>query len=266
MCIRDRYNTFIYQPIFNLLIWLFNVIPGHDIGLAIIALTIIIRLVLYPLTLKSLKSQKALQDIQPKIKKLQEDYKDNKESLAAEMMKLYKEEKVSPFSSCLPVLIQLPFLIAVYQVFRDGLLSEGFDHLYSFVANPGTINPLSLGFLDLSQRSIVLALLSGLAQFWQTRMMMHSQIKVPENKPINGAKDEKMLSAMNKQMMYIMPLMTVVIGFSLPAGLTLYWFLSTLFMGIQQMIMFKKKSPAVVPAVGTVTVIKDEETGIKNKE
>lgn len=253
------YNTFIYQPIFNLLIWLFNVVPGHDIGVAIILLTILIRLVLYPLTLKSLKSQKSLQDIQPKIKQLQEDLKDNKEALAQAMMKLYKDEKVSPFSSCLPVLIQLPFLIAVYQVFRHGLLSQGFDQLYSFVANPGTINPISFGFLDLSKRSIVLAVASGLAQFWQTRMMMHSQIKIPANQPVDGAKDEKMLSVMNKQMMYVMPAMTVVIGISLPAGLTLYWFLSTLLMGIQQAIMFKKKAAAsVVPAVGTVTVIENK--------
>ena len=236
------YYTLIYDPIFNILVWLYNVIPGNDIGIAIIILTLIIKLLLYPLTQKSLQSQKALQDIQPKIKALQDKHKGNKEVVAQELMKLYKEEKVSPFSSCLPLLVQFPFLIAVYQVFRHGLNSEGFDHLYSFVANPGTIDTISLGIINLAEVSLVLAVLAGLAQFWQTKMMTRNKPALVNGKEIEGSKDEKMMAGMNKQMLYFMPLITVVIGASLPAGLTLYWFMSTLLMGIQQVIIFKKKT------------------------
>src|SRR4030042_6470119 len=143
------YNLIFYQPLFNFLIWLYNVIPGHDIGLAILFLTIAIRVILFPLYYQSIKSQKALQDIQPKVDELRKQYKEDQEKLAKELMILYKNEKVNPFSSCLPLLIQLPFLLALYQVFIHGLKSQRMEMLYSFIANPGMINPISLGFFDL---------------------------------------------------------------------------------------------------------------------
>ena len=240
------YNIIFYQPIFNLLIWLYNVIPGHDIGVAIIILTVIIRVLLYPLSLQSIKSQKALSDLQPKIEDLKKKYADNKEKMAQEMMALYKAEKVNPASSCLPLLIQFPFLIAVYQVFRNGLASDGFNMLYPFVANPGQISAISMGFLDLAVSSWPLAILAGLAQFWQTKMMIsRKQPPIKTDKPMEGSKDEAMLSIMNKQMTYIAPIMTVIIGISLPAGLTLYWFLSTLLLALQQLFIFNKKSADV---------------------
>lgn len=238
------FTTVFYQPLFNALIWFYNVIPGRDIGVAIILLTVLIRLILYPLSLKSIKSQKALQDLQPKIKELQTKYKDQQEKLAQELMNLYKAEKVNPMSGCLPVLIQLPFLIAIYQVFMHGLKSETFDLLYPFIANPGTINTFAFGFLDLAKSSIPLAALAGVAQFWQTRMMIHRQSPTVAGKHPEGAKDEDALARVNKQMLYIMPIMTVVIGASLPGGLALYWFVTTALMGLQQWYIFRTTHPA----------------------
>ena len=142
------FNVFLYQPILNALVFIYNFVPGHDLGVAIIVITILIKLIFYPFSLKSIKSQKALQDIQPKIEALKNQYKNQKEKLGQEMMKLYKEEKVSPFSSCLPLLIQLPFLIAVYEVFRTGLTDGALNNLYPFIANPGQLNPIAFGFLD----------------------------------------------------------------------------------------------------------------------
>ncbi len=231
------FNTVLYEPLLNLLVFLYNVIPSQDIGLAIIALTIIIKIVLFPFSLQSIKSQRALQIIQPKMDELKRKYKDQKEKLSQEMMKLYKEQKVNPLSSCFPLLIQFPFLIAVYQVFRTGLNSESLDLLYTFVENPGHINSIFLGILDLAKPSAVLALLAGAAQFWQTRML---GIKKPPKK-VKGSKDESMLASMNKNMLYFMPVLTVVIGMSLPGGLTLYWFLTTLLTVAQQFFFFKKK-------------------------
>ncbi len=223
------------------MIWLYNIIPGNDLGLAIIVLTIVIRLILFPLYYQSIRSQKALQEIQPKIEELKKKYKDDKEKLAQEMMTLYKTEKVNPFSSCLPLIIQLPFLIAVFQVFRHGLNSESLELLYPFVSNPGHINSVFLGVIDLAVPSIFLAVLAGASQFWQAKMMITKKPPVVKGKEIKGAGDEKMMAVMNKQMVYFMPLITVVIGSTLPAGLTLYWFITTLLMALQQLWMFKKK-------------------------
>ena len=123
---------------------------------------------------------------------------------------------VSPFSSCLPLLIQFPFLIAVYQVFRKGLTeAQSLDILYPFVHNPGSINAVSFGLVDLSKPNVVLAVLAGIAQYWVSKMLIgKKQPKVP------GAKDEGMTAMMNKQMTFFMPLITVFIGLSLPGGLT----------------------------------------------
>jgi YidC/Oxa1 family membrane protein insertase len=240
------YNTIFYQPLFNALIWLYNSIPGHDMGLAIVLLTIIIRLILFPLYYQSIKSQKGLQDIQPKVDALRKQYKDNQEQLAKELMILYKNENVNPFSSCLPLLVQLPFLIALYQVFIHGLKSQSMEMLYPFISNPGTVNTLSMGFLDLLHSNIILAILAGLAQFWQAKMMVTKRPPLLKGKEIQGSGDEKMTAIMNKQMVYFMPMFTVIIGVSLPSGLTLYWFVSTLLMALQQLWMFRK-SKKVAP-------------------
>ncbi|MCX6745251.1 MAG: YidC/Oxa1 family membrane protein insertase [Candidatus Parcubacteria bacterium] len=236
------YNTIFYQPLFNALVWLYNTIPGHDIGLAIIFLTLVIRVILFPLYYQSIKSQRALQEVQPKVDALRKQYKEDQEKLAKELMILYKNENVNPFSSCLPLLIQLPFLIALYQVFIHGLKSQSMEMLYPFVHNPGTINTISLGFFNLLQPNIVLALLAGAAQFWQSKMMMTKNPPLIKGKEIEGSGDEKMTAIMNKQIVYFMPIFTVIIGVSLPSGLTLYWFLTTLLMALQQVWMFKKRS------------------------
>ncbi len=234
------FNTLLYQPIFNLIVFLYDVLPGSDIGFAIIALTILIKLVLWPLMGKSLKSQKALQDIQPKIEELKEKHKDDKEGLAKAMMELYKQEKVNPLSSCFPVLIQLPILLALYRVLLNGFGPETFDQLYGFVANPGIIDYVFLGFLDLAKPSIYLAILAGIFQYFQTAMLLSKRVpKEVEGK--KGAKDENMMAAMNKSMKYFMPVITVVIGASLPAGLTLYWVTVNIFSIIQQYLVFNKK-------------------------
>ena len=233
----ELFNTILVQPLFNLLVFFYNLIPGHDLGMAIIVLTVVIKLVLYPLSRQSIRSQKALQDLQPKMDALKKQYKDNKEKQAKAMMELYKTEKVNPLSSCLPLLIQLPFLIAVFNVFRDGVNSSSLVMLYPFIQNPGTLNPISFGVLNLSQPNIILAGLTGLAQFWQSKMMItKKQPKVP------GAKDEDMMAAMNKQMLYFMPIITVVIGASMPSGLIIYWLVMTLLTALQQLLVFKKSA------------------------
>lgn len=233
------FETFFYQPVLNLLIFLYNIIPFNDLGVAIIFLTIIIKLILLPLSKKSIKSQKELQEIQPKVEELKKEYKDNKEEMGRKMMELYKEHNVNPFSSCLPLLIQLPFLFAVFRIFSTGLTADKVDHtltlVYPFISTPESINMIAFGFLDLAVPSIALAVLAGSAQYWQAKMMM---TKKPEVKS-EGAKDENMMAMMNKQMLYMMPILTIIIGVTLPGGLTFYWFLTTLLTVFQQLYIFK---------------------------
>lgn len=231
------FQTIFYQPVLNLLVFLYNIVPGHDLGVAIILLTVIIKLILYPLSNQSIKSQKALQDLQPKIEEIKKKFANNKEEMGRAMMGLYKENKVNPFSSCLPLIIQLPFLFAVFRVFSVGLANGSLNLVYPFITRPEVINSISLGFVDLSKRNVTLAILAGLAQFWQAKMMVTKKAEVKSA----GSRDENMMSMMNKQMTYFMPLMTVFIGFSLPGGLTLYWFVTTLLTALQQLYMFRRQ-------------------------
>ncbi len=239
------YDFLLYRPIFNLLVFFYDAIPGNDIGLAIILVTVAIKFLLLPLSKKALVNQKALQQLQPKLEALKEKYKNEKEKMAQATMQLYKEEKINPLSSCLPLLIQLPIIIAVYNVFRIGLSTQDFSALYTFVPNPGTINTLSFGFVDMAASAtlpgLILAVAAGLAQYFQARMFSRRQPpKDPKGHLVKGSEDESVAAIMNKQMLYLMPALTVIFGYYLPAGLVLYWLVQTLFMLIQQILFFRK--------------------------
>lgn len=246
------FNVILYKPIFNIFIGLYNVIPGHDVGIVILIITIIIRLILYPLTNSSIRAQKSMQELQPKMDAIKKEFGKDQQRLAAETMKLYKEHKVNPITSCLPMLVQLPILIALYLVLRNGLESKDLaTNLYSFIYNPVTIKQISLGFFDLAKPNLVLAVLAGGAQFLQAKFMVTK--KAPPTAG-EGAKDENMTAMMNKQMLYLMPVMTVLIGVKLPSGLTLYWFLSTILMVLQQLLIFSEhaKAKAAASVVSTI--------------
>ncbi|NCU44190.1 membrane protein insertase YidC [Candidatus Falkowbacteria bacterium] len=229
------FTIIFYQPVLNLLVFFYNILPGHDIGLVIVALTVAIKLILWPLSQRALKSQQAISRLQPKIKELQAKYKDNKEEQGRAMMALYREEKVNPTSSCLPLLVQLPFLWAVFKVFRDGLSNKSLTLVYPFISRPELLETTSFGIIDLSQPNILLAILTGVAQYFQARTATR------HNPPASGGgQAEELASMMNKQMLYFMPVMTVVICWSLPSGLALYWFLSSVLTVLQQIYWFKK--------------------------
>ena len=238
------FNEGLYRPIFNTLIGIYNILPNHDIGMAIILLTVLIRVLLYPFSLKALRSQKRLQELQPKIKELQEKHKDKKEEQAKKLMELYKEQKVSPFSGCLPLLVQFPVLIALYQAFLNGLKPGDITGLYSFVSNPGTVYSLFLGTIDLAQKhNWYLALIAGAVQFWQSKQ------SIPKAHSV--AKEGDMARVMNTQMLYFMPLFTIFLGYTFPAGLALYWIVYTLFTVFQQWQMQRVQTPtALVPQNG----------------
>lgn len=216
------------QPILNLLVLLYRYIP--DIGVVIILLTIIIRLLLMPSFHKSLKAQKAMTALQPLLNEVREKHKDDKEKQAKAIMDLYREQKVSPFGSIVPLLVQLPLLIALYKVFILGLGGHDLQqYLYPFVHNPGNINPYFLHFVNLGKPNILMGIVAGMAQFVQSKMMIP-----PPNK-----NNDATANALAVQTVYILPLLTVFISLRLPAGLPLYWFVTTLFAVGQQYYIMK---------------------------
>lgn len=235
----EFFHAILYVPIFNLLVFLYDILPGADIGFAIIALTIIIKLVLWPFMSQSLRSQKAMQELQPKIEELKTRHGEDREALAKAMMTLYQEEKVNPLASCLPLLVQLPIMIALYRVLLGGFGAERLVELYPFISNPGEIGHVFLWVIDLSSPSFYLAILAGYFQFMQTRMLIS---KRPPKSVVGkkGALDETMLASMNKSMLMFMPAITVVFGATLPAGLTLYWVTVNIISILQQQFVFSK--------------------------
>ena len=233
---RELYNTILYEPLLNAVVFLYNVLPGNDFGLAVIVLTIIIRLIFFPLTVKTILSQRALSRINPQMKTIKDKFKNDAQAQSAAIMKLYKDNKVNPLSGCLPLLIQLPILIALYHAFGAGFKPDNFDLIYGFIARPENINPVSFGFLDITSRSIVLAILTGIFQFIQLRQNQNLM------QTTSGDNTQKELQAVNKQMLYIFPVMIIIIGWNLPAGLLLYWITTTLFsMAEQSYIRLKYK-------------------------
>ena len=243
--------TLIYQPIYNILVGLYNVFG--DFGIAIIILTVGIKSLLIPLSRKQIESQKEMQELQPKIKKLQKKYKSDKEQLSKKTMALYKEHKVNPAAGCLPLIIQMVVFITMYRViiniFKDNVLTVQSDKLYSFIPAPEVINGLFLGTLHLSEPNVILAGLTAGAQFYQLKMMQTKNAKQTEEKKDDkkNAGEPDFASIMQKQMLYIVPVMTLFIGLKFPSGLALYWFASTAFMIAQQwFVMHKEKKTETV--------------------
>ncbi|MCL4437480.1 YidC/Oxa1 family membrane protein insertase [Patescibacteria group bacterium] len=209
----------------------YNTIAFKDLGVSIIFLTVFIRIILYPFFQKSVRNQTILQRIQPKIKQIQEEHKKDKEKQAKALLLLYKEHKVNPFSGFLFLLIQLPILIILYQLFLKGLNVASFGDLYSFVARPNSFQTNFLGLLNLQNRSILLVVLAAIAQFFQGKLALP---KIDKSKSPSSAEQ------ISRQIIYIAPLMTVFVFFNFPAAVSLYWLTSSVFSIGQQVIINKQ--------------------------
>jgi YidC/Oxa1 family membrane protein insertase len=250
------FNLLVYQPVYNLLIFVYSVFSWKDFGIAIIIVTLIIKFLLIPLSKKQIESQKKMQELQPKIKEVQEKYKNDKEKQSRALLELYKENKTNPFSGCLPLIVQLVFLIAIYRVLfnvSNAGLQVDASSLYAFVPDPVQINKMFLGIIDLSSKlnishlalkdlpHLILVLLAAGSQYVQTKMLMGAKKDEQKNKKQSSdtAKQPDFSEIMTKQMLYLGPLLTLFIGIKFPAGLALYWLVSTGFMIAQQYYLTK---------------------------
>ncbi len=224
--IKDLLRVVLYKPLYNVLVLLVVLTPGHSVGVAIILITIIIRIILYPSTKKALIAQKKIRKLQPKLEEIKRTHKGDAQAQNAALMELYKEEKVNPLGSCLPLLIQLPIFFILYRVFFNYSL-HGFDigSLYSFVPRPEAVSTHFFG-IDLAHKELwILPLITSVLQFWQSKQLM------PKNNP-DSKNDPSM--AITKQMTYFFPIIIFFTARSLPAALPLYWSANSLFSIVQQ--------------------------------
>ncbi|MGB6370190.1 MAG: YidC/Oxa1 family membrane protein insertase [Atribacterota bacterium] len=254
----------------------------HNYGVAIILLTILIRLILYPLMQKQMVSMREMQKIQPLMKAVQEKYKNDKERLNKELMALYKEHKVNPMSGCLPLLIQMPILILLFQTLRvfeyldpiTNNVAGGFlwiANYYNVIEDGETIAKAGLA---LSERLITLPgngifglQYVGILPFLVAGSM-YIQQKMTSTDGTTG-KDGGSAQQTQKMMTIMMPLLIGFMSFSLPSGLTLYWFASTL-LGIGQQYLINKKTPTIADmpreAVSDKGELKEKQLNKKPKE
>lgn len=224
------FKTLLYNPLFNVLVFIMAIIPGHQVGWAIIILTLIIRTLLLPITVHTARVQVRMRQLQPKLDELKKTHKDDKAMQSQATMQLYKEEGVSPFASCLPLIVQTIVLVVMYYVFRSGLTTAHFNLLYSFTPRPDHINTQFFG-IDLGKPDkLILPIVAGLTQFWQTKVTI-----VPSTNPNDP------MAGFSKQMVYLAPLMTFVFARGFPAALPLYWAVTNLFSVAQQEYVIKRQ-------------------------
>jgi YidC/Oxa1 family membrane protein insertase len=235
------WHTFFFDPVYNTLVFFIDIFPRGDVGLAIIATVVVVKLVLLPLSIKAVKTQKILREIEPKLKEIKEKFKDNREEQAKAMMAIYKEAGMNPFASILLLFIQIPIVIALYLAVSKGggvpLPDINTDLLYSFIPVPETADMLFMGLLDIAEKSLPLAILAGVAQFFQVRLAMPP---LPPRDP-NALPDlkEDFMRNMQLQMRYVMPVLIVIAAYVLSASIALYFFVSNV-VGILQELYVKR--------------------------
>lgn len=237
----DLFFSVLFQPLYNLLVFIYDLAPWGGLGGAIIVLTVLVKGLVLPLTYKSMKAQKEMQEIQPKIAEIKERLKDNKEAMAKELMSVYKVHNVNPFASCLPTVVQIVIFLALYRVLLAGIHSIDPAVLYTFVTNPGSMSSVFLG-IDLAKVSIPLAVISAVAQHLQARQMV-TRRPPKAVQATSAAMDEDMTAMMNKMMLYLLPVvMFIASATTLPGGLTLYIFVSTVFTYTMYALFLKPKA------------------------
>lgn len=238
------FDTILIAPLVNALFFIYGIIPGHDFGLSIIILTVLIRLVLWPLANKQLHSQKKMQALQGDIAKVREKAAGDKQKESAMLMELYKEKEVNPFSACLPTLLQFPILIAMFVVFKkatgsisgvEQLLYEPVKNLHyiqQVLSGQITFNTDLFGLINMAKPSILLAIIAGITQFAQVKMI------TPKKQKSNVKDSQAQMTAM---MNYTFPALTIFIAWSLPAALPMYWISTNMVAILQQWLVMRKE-------------------------
>lgn len=222
------WHTFFFDPVYNALVFFIDVIPGGDVGLAIIATVLLVKTILLPLSIKAVKTQKAMKEIEPKLKELKEKYKDDKQQQAQAMMEVYKEAGMNPLASIFLIFLQIPIIIALYLAVSKGggipLPDINLDILYPFVSAPLAVTMEFLGAIDITGKSIWLALGAGITQY------IHVHLTMPTLPPKEAGAEPNMkedfMRNMQVQMKYVMPVLITIVAYSISAAIALYFLVS----------------------------------------
>lgn len=240
------YNEIIFRPLYNGLVGIMDVIPGIDVGIAVIIFTIVVKFILFPLSKASLLTQVRMKAIEPEANKIKAQYATDRQTQALKIMALYKEKGIKPFSGVLLLIIQLPILLALISVFYKIIPTINPEYLYSFISVP-VVKTHFLGLIDLTQKSLVLSLITGIAQYFQLHYSLATQ-KPAANTPVGNDFASQLAGSMGKQMKVLLPLLAFastywIIPSQFPQAasiIAIYWTVSTLFTLGQELYIRKK--------------------------
>lgn len=246
------FNTFFYDPIYNGLIFLIGAVPGGNVGIAIILLTISVKFIILPLTHKSVASQAKMRSIEPEVAKVKKKYAKDKQEQGRKIMELYQKHGINPFSGCLFVIIQIPIILALYWVFFKGLASFNGEILYSFVTLPANFTMSFLG-IDMLGKSFIIALFAGVSQYYQISLSMPPRPRAPVDKNQPPSFKEEFARNMGTQIRYVLPVVVFFVSYTISAAVALYWFTSNLF-SIAHELFVRKKAGSLPVATETKEV------------
>ncbi len=231
------WHTFFFDPVYNGLIFFIDIVPGGDVGLAIIAIVVVVKTILLPLSIKAAKTQRIMREIEPKLREIKETHKDNREAQALAMMTVYRDAGMNPFASLFLIFLQIPIIIALYFAVYSGggikLPDINVDLLYAFVNNPSIVNMNFLGMIDITGKSLFLAFLAGVTQYYQVKVSLP---EMPPRDP-NKAPDlkEEFMRNMHLQMRYVMPIIIFFVSYIISAAIALYFFVSNIVAILQEL-------------------------------
>ena len=259
-------RTILLEPLFNILLAIYALIPGGDFGVSVIVLTIIIRLFMWPLVRKQVRHQQAMRKIQPKLDKINKKYKDDHQKRSEKMLELFKKEEVNPFAPFGIILVQMPILITLFFVLREIVNGDTVgDTAYGFIAslpavdsiisNPDAFDPSLFGLVNMAETSLVIAVIAGGAQYIQARQMSPAKTDGDDSK-----------ANMQRNMIKFLPLITVGVASQFPAALALYWTVSSLVAIVQQKILIDETTLLGLIGLGSKTKQDDSEDKPKEQK
>jgi YidC/Oxa1 family membrane protein insertase len=228
------FDTFFYNPLYNALVLFLHVTPHGDIGVSIMLLTVLVKILLYPLYKSSMITQHKMKKVEKEVKGLKEKHKDQKE-LALKTMEVYKRESIKPFSSIFAIILQIPIFIALYLIFSKGINNNP-AHLYSFIIYPERVSNFALGLFDVSQKYISIGILTGLSYFILAKIQTAKMIVAKEDRETFAGQFNEMLK---KQMLYVFPVVTGATAAFFPAAIGVYWITSNILGSLQAVLVNK---------------------------
>lgn len=232
------YNTLIYEPLYNGLVFLMDI--GANAGLAVIVLTLFVRFILFPLSRKAVLTQQMMRKFEPELSAIKEKYKKDRQEQALKIMEFYKEKGINPFSSFFLILIQLPIIFALYRVFwSSGLPEIQTNLLYSFVPTPEVVDMVFFGLFDIASKNWILAIIVGITTYIQMKLSL--PVMAPK-KPAGASLKDDLARSMNVQMRYVFPVMAIFLSYGLSGAIALYWLTSNVFTIGQELVIKRKNN------------------------